>query len=170
MKNQKQISEHAQAAKNCRMFLKNKGIKCSVKSESYSMGSSVRVNIYNQPPEIVEMVTAELKKYQYGHFDGMQDLYEHSNSRDDIAQVKFLFVNNEFSDEIFQKAWDFLRSKYPANAKGLPVNYENAKGLQFYENAPHWLTISEDVGKLLAGNGYTLDAENSSEFWAEHAA
>jgi hypothetical protein len=31
-------------------------------------------------------------KYQYGHFNGMEDIYEYSNNNDAIPQTKYLFV------------------------------------------------------------------------------
>ena len=34
-----------------------------------------------------------VSKYQYGHFDGMNDIYEYSNSREDIPQAKYIHVN-----------------------------------------------------------------------------
>jgi hypothetical protein len=45
-------------------------------------------------------------------FDGMIDLYEYSNTRDDIPQVKFVFVNNYISAAMSQSIWDFLRGYY----------------------------------------------------------
>ena len=45
-----------------------------------------------------EKVNEIIKKYQYGHFNGMEDIYEYSNSRDDIPQAKFVFVNRTMSE------------------------------------------------------------------------
>jgi hypothetical protein len=38
-------------------------------------------------------------KYQYGHFDGMQDMYINSNSRDDLPQSKYVKTGRKMSDE-----------------------------------------------------------------------
>lgn len=39
-------------------------------------------------------INARLAKYQYGHFNGMEDLYEITNIRKDIPQTKHLFIKN----------------------------------------------------------------------------
>jgi hypothetical protein len=90
---------HARTAQEIRKILKKEfpTIKFKVTSESYSMGSSVRI-------EWTDGVTSEkvdelVKKFQYGHFDGMQDLYEYSNSRDDIPQVKYVQTERHMSEE-----------------------------------------------------------------------
>lgn len=161
----REMSQQAQVAKLCRQFLKSKGIKCTARSSSFSMGDSVSVDVDNQPPEVMKMINEEFDKYQYGHFDGMTDMYEYSNSRKDIPQTKYLSVSNHYSEDMYQKAWDFLRAKYPANAEGLPEDYKSAARLTFTENAPHYMTIDQDVFKLLNGSGFGLDKENSVEFW-----
>lgn len=86
----KQISEWAQAAKAIRKELKLvfPAIKFSVESQSYSMGNSVWV-YWNNGPEIKD-INNIVKKYQYGHYDGMTDCYEHSNKRKDIPQAMFV--------------------------------------------------------------------------------
>jgi len=62
--------------------------KFSVTSESFSMGDAVRVHWMDGPSgRLVDLV---VNKYEYGHFDGMTDMYEYSNRRDDIPQVKYV--------------------------------------------------------------------------------
>lgn len=108
----RQLSEQAQCAKEIRQTLKQHGIKCRVTSEGYSMGDNVKVTVYDQPPWIMEKIESELSKYQYGHFDGMQDYYEMSNRRDDIPQTKYLFIRNEFSKELEADAWRELCGRF----------------------------------------------------------
>ena len=102
----KQLSTVAQAAKQIRQIIKKElpSVKFRVRSENYSMGDSINVYIGERvlttnehgheiwKNELAEKVKPLIKHYQYGHFDGMNDIYEHSNSRDDIPQTKFLFV------------------------------------------------------------------------------
>lgn len=121
----KQKSSHAAAAAEIRKELKKHGIEARVRSESYSMGSSVRVRIFNQPPWVAKKIEAFANQYQYGHFDGMQDLYEYSNRRDDLPQVKFVFVDNEFSDEMREAAWKWYRETF-AEAAEAPEDYKQA--------------------------------------------
>ena len=74
--------------------------KFSITSKGFAGGDDVNINYIDGPSrQEVEEIT---KKYQYGHFDGMIDLYEDSNIREDIPQTKYLFVNRSFSPEVEQ--------------------------------------------------------------------
>ena len=86
-------------------------VKFSVKSSNFSMGNSVDIKYVDGPAKKdVEAITS---KYQYGHFDGMIDCYEHSNTRDDLpAQAEFVFVTREFSVETSKKLMLKLAEKY----------------------------------------------------------
>lgn len=92
-------SRSAQTAAAIRTELKNAfpGIKFRVTSESYTGGSSVRIQyVDGVKRERVERVVC---KYEQGRFDGMTDSYDYTNSRSDIPQVKYIFVEREISDE-----------------------------------------------------------------------
>lgn len=84
------MTPHAAAAKAIRQEFKAAfpGTKFRVRSESFSMGSSVRIEWHNGPTR--REVDNVAGKYQYGHFNGMDDSYHMSNSRDDMPQVKFV--------------------------------------------------------------------------------
>ena len=61
----KSISNHAATAKAIRTELKQfSGVKFSVKSDSYSMGSSVSISWIDGPTE--SAVSSIVSKYQYG--------------------------------------------------------------------------------------------------------
>jgi len=94
------VSSHAAAAKAIRAELAATfpGIKFSVTSETYSMGNSVSIDWTDGPT--VKEVEQFTSKYQYGHFDGMTDMYEHTNSRDDIPQVKYVKEHRSQSEEV----------------------------------------------------------------------
>lgn len=85
-------------------------IKFSVKSHNYSGGDSVRIS-YNDavPVKQIETIT---DKYQYGNFNGMEDIYEYSNSRDDIPQSKYVFVDREISEANKQIVKSEIEKKY----------------------------------------------------------
>lgn len=111
----KTLSEHANCAKQIRKELKQNfpTTKFSVTSQSYSMGDNVRVEWTDGPTETeVEFL---IKKYQYGHFDGMQDLYEYTNSRDDIPQVKFVMTERDYSEEAREKYAEIAKNSYHKN-------------------------------------------------------
>lgn len=96
----KQITEWAAAAAAIRKALKAHGIQCKVTSDAYAGGSSVKVRVYDQSPAVIERIKSHCGQYQYGHFNGMEDIYEATNMRDDIPQVSFVFVDNEISAEL----------------------------------------------------------------------
>lgn len=88
----KQISEHAACAKAIRQYLKAEGIKGRVRSECFAGGTSVNIRLdASTSEEQLEQVSAHVSQYKYGAFDGMIDLYEYDNRRDDIPQVKYVF-------------------------------------------------------------------------------
>lgn len=91
-------------------------IKFSVTSETYSMGDSVSIH-WNDGPTTseVEKVTG---KYQQGHFDGMIDMYENSNSRDDLPQAKYVKENRNQSEETDKKLIDLCRPIFETNDFG----------------------------------------------------
>lgn len=92
----------AQCAQAIRVDLKEnfKGVKFSVQSHDYSGGDSVRVRWFDGPTE--EEVEKHLSKYEYGHFNGMEDIYEYTNVINGLPQTKYLFCNREMSPETRQ--------------------------------------------------------------------
>lgn len=89
----------AQTAKAIRTELKSvfPGTKFSVTSENFSMGNAVRIKwTYGPTDDEVKSVT---DKYQYGHFNSMEDMYEMSNCSEDLPQVKFVTTRREYSEE-----------------------------------------------------------------------
>lgn len=82
----KQLTEHAAAAKMIRTELKKHGIKATVRAKAYAGGESITVTVNNELPATYKAIKAYCSRFQYGHFDGMQDLYEYSNHSDDLPQ------------------------------------------------------------------------------------
>jgi hypothetical protein len=93
-------SSHAGAAAAIKAELKAAfpGVKFSVNSESFSMGNSVNIN-WTDGPTVAEVEKIS-SKYQYGHFNGMEDLYEYTNERNDIPQVKYVTESRNKSEAI----------------------------------------------------------------------
>lgn len=106
------------------------GLKFTCRSETYSGGNSVRVTYTDQPAEKHKAIEALLAKYEYGHFNGMDDIYEYSNRREDVPQVKYLFVTNEMSDEKRQELYDTLRKNW-AGGDQLPEKYIDGRNMNF---------------------------------------
>lgn len=105
----KQLSNHAAAAKLIRAELKKHGIKGKVRTRSYAGGSSIDIDVIDQLPATVRQIEEFAGQFEYGHFDGMTDCYEYSNIRNDIPQVSFVFVRNEWSEEKKADAWNYVR-------------------------------------------------------------
>lgn len=70
-------------------------VKFSCTYQTYSMWSSVDIGWVDWPTEREVEVIA--KKYQYGTFDWMTDMYEYTNNRDDIPQAKYVSCRREMS-------------------------------------------------------------------------
>lgn len=124
---EKKMSSHAAAAAAIRAELKRAfpAVKFQVRSESYSMGDSVRIHWQDGPT--VEAVDAITKKYQYGHFDGMTDMYEHSNCRTDIPQTKFVQTERRTSDAARAAALAYIKAHW-GNAENITSENDTIPG------------------------------------------
>ena len=94
----KVLTQSAQASRTIKSILKKEypNIKFSVKSSNYANGSSVDVCWFDGVPE--KELDAFLNQFQQGHFDGMIDLYEYSNTKN-MPQAKFVFGKRTVSKE-----------------------------------------------------------------------
>lgn len=106
------MSIHAEASKLMRKELKKAFplIKFSVTSHSYSGGNSVHVEWKNGPTS--DMVNVITSKYQYGHFNGMEDIYENTNRRNDIPQVKYVQVRREVCENTNEQVLKWLQATH----------------------------------------------------------
>ena len=125
----------AKCAAEIRQYLKAKGVKASVRSENYSMGDSVRVNIKEIiHPTVLKEIKFETSKYQYGHFDGMQDYYEYSNVNPNIPQTKFLFVEYDWKvqDAFIEAVIPVLKTKIKLDDRDAELEYKRlARGVLY---------------------------------------
>jgi hypothetical protein len=94
----KQLSTHAAAAAAIRKELKAKFplVTFKVTSQCFSMGNSVHVSWVDGPLD--KEVDAIINQYQYGDFNGMEDIYEITNRRNDIPQVKYVQSRRDMSE------------------------------------------------------------------------
>lgn len=108
----RKLYDYALAAKAIKTELKKAfpTIKFSVKSESFAGGNAVRISWTDGP--IIDRVTDITDKYQYGHFDGMNDIYEYSNGRSDIPQAKYVTTSRSMSETAKNEIADMLRKHY----------------------------------------------------------
>jgi len=164
-KAKKTLSPQAQVAKRIREYAKSLGIKCRASSSSFSMGDSVSWSVENVDPETFQKIESFANQHQYGRFDSMTDMYEHTNSRKDIPQTKYCFGKNNFTDDYYQAAWDLLRNRY-SNGKDKPESFEKAKNMSFYDGSYSWGhdCISHQVHLILSGS--CQEKELSELFWS----
>jgi hypothetical protein len=99
-------SSHALGAKNLKIELEHTfpGIKFSVKSESYSGGDSIRLGWTDGP--LQEEVKKVSGKYQEGHFNGMEDIYNYNDSPfpDVFGGAKYVMESRHESAELTKAA------------------------------------------------------------------
>lgn len=72
-------------------------IKFSVTSSNFSMGNSVDVSWIDGPT--ANEIDSIIGKYQYGSFNGMEDIYENTNRREDLPQAKYVSSQRKMSEE-----------------------------------------------------------------------
>lgn len=98
------------------------GIDASVRSESYSGGSSLRVSYKLGPDESV--INDIVKNLQYGYFDGMTDEYRGVKVDPVIVDgyelntYKFVFVKQEISHEFKAKLANVIKQKVDTSKRG----------------------------------------------------
>jgi hypothetical protein len=105
-------STAAKAAAMIRKEIKKNGIKARVTCQNYSGGSSINVVMNDELPATYDKIEEYAKQFQFGHFNGMTDSYEYSNTRDDIPQVTFVFVDNRYSDKVRASAWEYCLANH----------------------------------------------------------
>lgn len=84
----------------------------------------------------------------------MEDIYEYSNRRNDIPQVKYLFVKNEFSDELKQKAWEYVRNAFGYD--DVPESYVEALNV-YLKNHNEWV-----------GHVVHMELSDDGAFWRKN--
>ena len=92
--------------------------KFSVRSDNFANGSSVDISWTDGPT--TNQVDKISKKYQYGHFDGMIDMYEYSNNREDIPQAKWVQTSRDLSNEMRLQASKIAKNHY-ADLENIPA-------------------------------------------------
>lgn len=141
-------TEAAEAAKLIRKELKKNNIKATVKSKNYSMGSSVNITVYDQAPWTMKAIKEFCEKYEYGTFDAMTDCSGFKNKGLDIPQAKHVFVDNDASDELKQKAWNWLLAHW-AGFEGAPKDVKDGFNFRNEQMQTHG---SEALYRAISGD------------------
>ncbi len=115
-------SEKAKAAAMIRKELKANGVKGTVKCGKGE--SSIYVTLVDALPATEELVRQYVSDFEEGYFNGMTDCYEYNNLNPELPQVRFVFVDNDVSDERIQSAWEWAKERF-ADLEGAPEKYED---------------------------------------------
>ena len=117
----KQQSQQAQVAKLLKKKAKELGIKVVwSKSQSFAGGNSVTVRFNSGSDDAVNQLKDYSHQFKAGHFNGMEDIYEYDNCRDDVPQTKYLHLDDCRADKILGDL-AYWRTKWVAN--GEEVNF-----------------------------------------------
>lgn len=155
--NKGKSSTHAGASAAIKAELKKEfsNIKFSVTSDSYSGGNSVHISWINGPT--VAEVEKFSSKYQYGQFNGMEDIYEYTNSIEGLPQVKYVQEQRNLSDEIINEVAAQLQNLKKYTAEQLKDYRENpeqeAKQILYKTNIP-FNYVGLQVVRDLDNNNY----------------
>ena len=82
------------------------GVKFSVKTRRYS---AVDINYVDGPT--FSDVSEIANKYEWGSFDGMQDMYVADKNKSGPS-VQYVFVTRDYSDEKIKMASDAIRNRF----------------------------------------------------------
>ena len=111
------------AAKHCRIELKAAypGVKCSVRTSRFSGGDSIDVQWTDGPTS--DQVSSIVDRYSAGHFNGLDDSYNYSDSAWTAAfgDAKYVHTKRDDSDRAIESAIRTVRAKYSGNfeSKGI---------------------------------------------------
>ena len=114
------------AAKNMRIELKHAfpGHKFSVRSKSFSMGNSVDVSWVDGPTE--KEVEAIIGKYQYGHYNVMEDIHESISTdfHDKHGSTKFAHGSRSLSYDAELQVLQLISDKYGVSLGEMNITQE----------------------------------------------
>jgi len=122
-KGKRTLTGAALCAASIRTELKNNfpTYKFSVTSDNFSGGDSVRISWKDGPT--TKQIDSIVNKYQYGHFNGMEDIYEYSNNIEGLPQTKYVSTSREINPELknrllpeFEKLYKSDEPEYSRNS------------------------------------------------------
>jgi hypothetical protein len=112
-------------------------VKFSVKTPHYG-----RVDVRWIDGPMRKEVQNIVGKYEMGYFDGMNDIYEYNNHRDDIPQCKYVFTTRDYSDTLIAWGINKTQESYNIHGKYTVEDYKNGSLLNVYvvsnSTDPHW--------------------------------
>ena len=98
----KKLSKAAQVSKLLKAKAKSLGLEVRASSKNFSGGNSVDIKVLKGSDKSSNELKEYSSQFKEGKFDGMNDIYEYTNSRDDIPQTKYLFIDDDRASEILK--------------------------------------------------------------------
>ena len=145
----KQLSEQAQVAKLLKKKAKELGINVTrCRSSSFAGGDSVSIRFDSGSDDAVKQLQDYSSQFKQGHFNGMEDIYEYSNSRDDVPQTKYLFLDDDRADKILGELAHYKTSWF---ANGEEVNFAQFM-YRLKEQSEDWQGVLQNLAN---GEAYT---------------
>lgn len=118
----KRLSTHAACAKAIR-----KELKALYPDTKFRVYCDSIDSVYVEWENCVttDTIRGLLAKYKYGSFDGMTDYYDFNNKRDDIPQVKYIFVKRKITDNIYLAYFEYIKKTYAGGENLTSLDAEN---------------------------------------------
>ena len=101
-RNMRKLTPAAQVAKLLKAKAKSLKLEVKASSKNFSGGNSVDIKVLKGSDKSFNELKEYSSQFKSGHFDGMNDIYEYSNSRDDIPQTKYLFIDDDRATQILE--------------------------------------------------------------------
>jgi len=164
----KKLSQAAQVAKLLKNKAKDLGMKVTATSQYFSMGNSVSVKVLTGTDDALKTLKDYAIKHEAGTFDGMNDIYNYDNVRDDIAQTKYLFIDDQRAQYIMEtfKGDKYYDLTFKVNGEKVRSWYQFVNKLKEVCNKndgwQHALKamISENFKFPFGKDGYLFEVEN----------
>jgi hypothetical protein len=140
----KTLSKAAQVAKLLKQKGKELGLTLSASSQYFAGGNSVDVNITKGSDKAVDELNKFSSQFKYGSFDGMNDIYNYTNCREDIPQTKYLTINDRRAAEILTSIKNYWNCSFFVN--GADVRYDGQKFT--------WYTFIHEIKKAFPNDAW----------------
>ena len=126
-----QVADTRKSTNLIKKYLTSKyGVSFKVKTDKYSMGSSLNIDWTCGPDS--KVIDAEISRLQAGTFNGMEDLYEYKNTAErgmildgfQIETQKYVFSNQNIPFDIFFQIAKIMSTKWKwgqRNGGNLPI-------------------------------------------------
>lgn len=134
--------------------------KVEVKSDSFSMGSSL--DVYYYAPEQIKEINPFIKSLQYGSFNSMEDIYEHNPEHKEVIIYGHILEDYKYTSAYFKQVEAIPTPQEPTTKTNVKLNltiqkYSDKAGVIFGNTKP----IKDDLKALGCrfNNRLTIEGE-----------